>query len=91
MPQMKTIGTMKFVSVPELFLRLAIVRRRLFAAAFVCRGGLFRVVIIFIHLQNKEEVSRRRRKIHKGFFAPSALFCGYLIFSKLPKFHPKAA
>ena len=45
---MKKSGTKKFVNAPEPFLRLAIVRRGLFAAVFVLRVvPRFCVVIIF--------------------------------------------
>ena len=48
MPTMKKSGTKKFVKAPESFLRLAVVRRGLFAAVFVFRVvPRFCIAIIF--------------------------------------------
>ncbi len=88
---MKTIGIMKFVIVPELFLRLAAIPRRLFAAAVVFRNGLFRVAIIFIRLKTEKKLFAGRRRKHKRNFDTFALFCDYLISLKPPKSRPKAA
>lgn len=92
MPNMKTIGTMKFANVPEFFLRLAAVRRRLVAVAFVFRKGVFCVAIIFIHLSNKEEVGCKKAQDTQKvflrllrFFAALSFFQNFQNFIRKPR------